>query len=204
MVIEGGGMGVADGQPLTDVELLFRLDRGDTDAFRHLFRRHERTIYRAALAMTRSSWDAEDVVSATFLELWKKRDHVRIVDGTVLPWLLTVASYQAKNHLRAARRYQRLLAKVPLSEDAPDHADEVARMIDALPMTSAVEQALRELNSRDASVLLLCVVRELSVRDAAIALGVPEGTVKSRLSRVKARLRVTLGAIAPRADGAEA
>lgn len=188
----------------TDGELLFRLSRGDESAYRELFRRHERRTYRVALLMMQSTWDAEEVVASAFLELWRKRDSVRVVDGSVLPWLLTVVSFMAKNHQRSTRRYRRLLAKVPHGGTEPDHSDEVARTVDALPVAAAVQEALAELNARDASILLLCVVQELSTRDAAVALGVPDGTVKSRLSRVKARLRTRLSAYAPTSEGAGA
>lgn len=181
----------------TDADLLFRLSRGDEVAYRELFRRHERAAYRVALVMLQSTWDAEEVVASAFLELWRKRDAVRLVDGSVLPWLLTVLSYMAKNHQRGTRRYRRLLAKVPHAGTEPDHAEEVARTVDALPVTAAVQEALAELDARDASILLLCVVQELSTRDAALALGIPDGTVKSRLSRMKARLRSRLNAYAP-------
>lgn len=181
----------------TDADLLFRLSHGDEVAYRELFRRHERATYRVALVMLQSTWDAEEVVASAFLELWRKRDAVRLVDGSVLPWLLTVLSYIAKNHQRGTRRYRRLLAKVPHAGTEPDHAEEVARTVDALPVTAAVQEALAELDARDASILLLCVVQELSTRDAALALGIPDGTVKSRLSRVKARLRSRLHAYAP-------
>lgn len=185
----------------TDSELLFGLSRGDENAYRELFRRHERRAYRAALLMMQSTWDAEEIVASAYLELWRKRDKVRLVDGSVLPWLLTVLSFMAKNHQRGTRRYRRLLAKVPHEGIEPDHSDEVARTVDALPAATAVQDALAELNARDASILLLCVVHELSTRDAALALGIPEGTVKSRLSRVKARLRGRLSAYAPRSEG---
>ena len=194
----------ADSSASTDAELLFRLSRGDEPAYRELFRRHERATYRVALAMVRSTWDAEEVVAAAFLELWRKRDTVRLVDGSILPWLITVVSYCAKNNLRATLRYRRLLAKIPHEGSQPDHADEVARVADAVEVSAEVQAALRELSARNASVLMLCVVQELSVHDAAIALGVPEGTVKSRLSRAKAKLRVRLGAFAPNTGEAQA
>lgn len=186
----------------TDGELLFRLSRGDESAYRELFRRHERRAYRVALLMMQSTWDAEEVVASAFLELWRKRDSVRVVDGSVLPWLFTAVSLMAKNHQRGTRRYRRLLAKLPHESTEPDHSDEVARTVDALPVAAAVQEALAELNARDANILLLCVVQELSTRDAAVTLGIPDGTVKSRLFRVKARLRTRLSAYAPTSEGA--
>ncbi|MGC0370725.1 RNA polymerase sigma factor (sigma-70 family) [Microbacterium sp. SLBN-111] len=188
----------------SDGELMYRLSRGDESAYRDLFRRYERVAYRVALIMVHSPWDAEEVVASTFLELWRKRDQVRLVDGTVRPWLLTVVSFVAKNHLRGRGRYRRLLARIPHPTEEPDHADEVARTVDAIPVADAVRDALGRLNSRDASVLLLCVVEHLSIQQAAVALGIPEGTVKSRLSRVKARLRLELHRYDPSPDGVSA
>lgn len=177
------------GQEAEDSDLLLRLSRGDEDAYRQLFQRHQSRAYAVALSLLRSTWDAEEVVAAAFLELWRKRDRVRIVDGSVLPWLLTVVSFQAKNHRRSTMRYRRLLANLPPVEHSPDHADEVARVVDAAGISKSVRAALAVLKPRDAAVLVLCVVEGLSITEAAIVLRVPEGTVKSRLSRAKARLR---------------
>lgn len=180
-----------------DGELLFRLSRGDEPAYRLLHDRHQASVYRVALVLMRTTWDAEEVAATAFFELWRKRDKVRLVDGSVLPWLLTTASYAAKNSLRSRRRYNRLLSRIPHSGYVPDHADEVARAMDTLRISTNVREALLELSPRERNVLLLCVVHELPVSETAVLLGIPEGTVKSRLSRVKARLRHTLHRYAP-------
>ena len=181
----------------SDGELLFRLSRGDEPAYRLLHDRHQAAVYRLALVLMRSTWDAEEVAATAFFELWRKRDKVRVVDGSVLPWLLATTSYTAKNSQRSSRRYQRLLSRIPHDGDVPDHADEVAHAMDALHISGDVREALRKLPARDASVLILCVIHELPMHEAAVALGIPEGTVKSRLSRVKARLRGALGRYSP-------
>ncbi|WP_235560758.1 RNA polymerase sigma factor [Microbacterium sp. Leaf320] len=151
-----------------------------------------------------TSWDAEEVAATAFFELWRRRDKVRIVDGSVLPWLLATTSFAAKNSLRSRRRYQRLLHRIPHDEDVADHADEVARAMDSLKISESVREALRQLNPREASVVILCIIHELPLAEAAVVLGVPEGTVKSRLSRVKARLRGELHEYAPRPEEANA
>lgn len=190
--------------PPDDGELLFRLSRGDEPAYRLLHDRHQAAVFRVALVLMRTSWDAEEVAATAFFELWRKRDKVRVVDGSVLPWLLATTSFAAKNSLRSRRRYHRLLSRIPHEGDVPDHAEEVARAMDTLKISGNVRDALRELNQRDASVLILCVVHELPISEAAVALGIPEGTVKSRLSRVKARLRGTLHRYAPTPEEANA
>lgn len=190
--------------PPDDGELLFRLSRGDEPAYRMLHDRHQAPVFRMSLVLMRTTWDAEEVAATAFFELWRKRDKVRVVDGSVLPWLLATTSFAAKNSLRSRRRYQRLLSRIPHDDNVPDHADEVGRAMDALKISERVREALLELNPRDSSVVVLCVIHELSTAEAAVVLGVPEGTVKSRLSRVKARLRGTLDGYAPRAEEAKA
>ncbi|KQQ67050.1 hypothetical protein ASF63_07390 [Microbacterium sp. Leaf320] len=188
----------------SDGELLFRLSRGDEPAYRMLHDRHQMPVFRLSLVLMHTSWDAEEVAATAFFELWRRRDKVRIVDGSVLPWLLATTSFAAKNSLRSRRRYQRLLHRIPHDEDVADHADEVARAMDSLKISESVREALRQLNPREASVVILCIIHELPLAEAAVVLGVPEGTVKSRLSRVKARLRGELHEYAPRPEEANA
>ena len=188
----------------SDGELLFRLSRGDEPAYRMLHDRHQMPVFRLSLVLMHTSWDAEEVAATAFFELWRRRDKVRIVDGSVLPWLLATTSFAAKNSLRSRRRYQRLLHRIPHDGAVPDHADEVARAMDSLKITENVREALRELNPREASVVILCIVHEVPLAEAAVVLGIPEGTVKSRLSRVKTRLRGELHEYAPRSEEANA
>lgn len=188
----------------SDGELLFRLSRGDEPAYRLLHDRHQTPVFRLSLVLMRTSWDAEEVAATAFFELWRRRDKVRVVDGSVLPWLLATTSFAAKNSLRSRRRYQRLINRIPHDGDVPDHADDVARAMDSLKISHNVREALQNLNPREASVVVLCVVHELPLSEAAVVLGIPEGTVKSRLSRVKARLRGDLHQYAPRSEEANA
>lgn len=185
-----------------DGELLYRMSRGDEPAYRRLHERHQAAVFRMSLVLMRTTWDAEEVAATAFFELWRKRDKVRVVDGSVLPWLLATASFAAKNSLRSRRRYHRLLSQIPRDGDVPDHADEVDRAMDALKISANVREALLQLNTRDSSVVILCVIQELPTSEAAVVLGIPEGTVKSRLSRVKARLRGVLTEYAPRREEA--
>lgn len=187
-----------------DGELLFRLSRGDEPAYRMLHNRHQAPVYRMSLVLMRTTWDAEEVAATAFFELWRKRDKVRVVEGSVLPWLLATTSFAAKNSLRSRRRYQRLLSRIPHDGNVPDHADEVAQAMDSLKISDRVREALLQLNQRDASVVVLCVVHELPASEAAVVLGIPEGTVKSRLSRVKTRLRGALHDYAPKTEEATA
>ena len=153
---------------------------GDGEAFARIFDRHNNRIYRHSLAMVPAIDDAQDVVGVTFLEAWRKRGDVRFVNGSLLPWLLVTASHSSKNISRAARRYRNLLEHVPRPE--PQAGPELA-LDDGSAMT-----ALRNLTTHHRDVVALCVIEGFSEAEAAVALGIPVGTVKSRLHRAKQTL----------------
>lgn len=157
---------------------------GDGDAFGRLFDRYRRRVKLHSLRLAPTFADAEDVVAITFLEAWRQRTHVRFVDGSMLPWLLLTATNICRNLARGARRYREALARLPPPEPVADHAAELG--------STDVEQALTQLSFSDQRVVTLCIIEGYSEREAAQALGVPPGTVKSRLSRAKVRLRSLL------------
>ncbi|GAA4264765.1 RNA polymerase sigma factor [Frondihabitans peucedani] len=154
---------------------------GDGRAFARVFDRHAPRLRRHAWALVPTPDDADDVVAVVFLEAWRKRDRVRFVDDSLLPWLLVTATNTAHNLQRSTRRHRAFLGRFPVDDPAPDPAD-------AFTDGSAVE-ALSGLPLADQRVLTLCVVEGLGEREAASVLGVPAGTVKSRLHRAKARLQ---------------
>jgi RNA polymerase sigma-70 factor (ECF subfamily) len=154
--------------------------RGEGEAFGRVFDRHRNRVRRHSLRLVPALDDAEDVVAATFLEAWRRRDNVRFVNGSMLPWLLVTATNVARNMSRSHRRHRTLLDRLPAPIPHPDHADS----FDEGPASAA----LLQLSTADQQVITLCVLHDLSEADAASALGVAPGTVKSRLSRAKSRL----------------
>jgi RNA polymerase sigma-70 factor (ECF subfamily) len=166
--------------PRTDVEAWSAALAGDGAAFAEIFDRHEQRILRHSRRLVPSLEDAKDVVGITFLEAWRRRDSVRFVNDSLLAWLLVTATNTARNMSRATRRYQRVLERIPPSPDAPDPAD----LVEGGPAV----QALRMLSRRHQDVVALCVLQGFSTSDAAAALGIAEGTVKSRLHWAKRRL----------------
>lgn len=152
---------------------------GDGEAFGRIFDRHRDRVRRHGYRLAPTPDDVDDIVALTFLEAWRLRARVRVVDGSVLPWLLVTASNVARNQRRAARRHRALLAKLPPASVVPEPA-----VRDELGVVARLE----ELPLVDQQVLVLCVVEGFSEREAAAALGVPPGTVKSRLSRARRRL----------------
>ena len=165
-----------------------RAASGDPEAFGAVFDRHRDRVFGLALRLLGHRHDAEDATALVFLEAWRRRGSVRVVDGSVLPWLLVTTGHVAQNASRARRRHRLALAELPPSEVVDDHADDVAARVDGAGRDGEVRSALRRLRPADRDVLLLCVVQELSLDAASVVLDVPLGTVKSRLSRARARL----------------
>lgn len=163
-----------------DTQAWTRALEGDGEAFGELFDRHRDRIIRHSRRLVTSAHDVDDVVAVTFLEAWRRRERVRLIEGSMLPWLLVTATYSAQNLSRGIRRYRSLLQRLPGEPAAPDHADRD----DGGPAT----EALTRLSLDDRQVIVLCVLEGFSTAEAASALSIAPGTVKSRLSRAKQRL----------------
>jgi len=161
---------------------------GDPAAFRQIFHDHAQAVYGHAHRVTRDWAAAEDVVSLTFLEAWRLRERVRDEGESLRPWLMGIAVNVLRNRGRALRRHHAAMQRAPNVTSVPDFADEVVdRLADARTLAS-VTAALAKLRRADREVFELCVWSGLSHAEAARALGVAEGTVRSRLSRARQRL----------------
>ena len=165
-----------------ELSLRARVRAGDPDAFGVLFDECGRAVYNLAFRMTGNWSAAEEVVSLTFLEAWRLR-------GTIQQtWLLGIAVNVTRNAARASRRHQAALGRLPPVPVIPDFADDLAGRIDDAARLTAVRSAIARLRRGEQEVLALCVWSGLDYAAAAQALGVPVGTVRSRLSRARARL----------------
>ncbi|GAA4921497.1 RNA polymerase sigma-70 factor (ECF subfamily) [Stackebrandtia albiflava] len=167
-----------------------RLRAGDYDAFEELFNEHLRSVYHHAYRLTGNRATAEDVASVTFLEAWRLRERLDADDDAGPPraWLLGIATNVARNVRRSARRYGDVLARLPKPEVAPDHSEEVVARIDDRERLAASLAALKRLRRPEREVLTLYVWSELDYAQIAEALGIPVGTVRSRLSRARRKL----------------
>lgn len=172
----------------TNLQLRKRIRAGDHDAFGELFDAYARSVYNHAFRLTGDWAQAEDLVSLTFLDAWRLRGKVDEEGGSLRPWLLGIATNVTRNTRRAARRHAAAVSRLPRAEAERDFADEVAARIDDRAELALVRAALVTLRRAEREVLALCVWSGLDYRAAAEALGVPVGTVRSRLSRARAKL----------------
>lgn len=183
------GKGTGTGKHTVDDEGLWHAARnGDPRAYEQVYERHRDRVFGQAARLLRSRIEAEDVTALVFLEAWRRRADVRVVDGSVLPWLLVTTNNVVRNVARAARRHRAAMDRIASLAPVRAESEEAFDDVDSGPERSAVRHALAQLRPPDRDVLVLCVVSELSMEAAAAALGVPVGTVKSRLSRAKRRL----------------
>lgn len=187
----------------SDAALWLEAVSGTTNSFAVLYERHRRSVYIKAWRSTHDQHDAEDIVAMVFLEAWRKRDGVRVVDGTILPWLLATTTFVTLNLARNKRRYRASLAKLPVVESSDDWAD-VDDEIDRQRLWKAVQLALPRLSEMDQLVVQLAIMDGLSEQAIADVLEVAPGTVKSRLARARGRLRAELSSmLEPHAESAE-
>ncbi|MEV6107237.1 sigma-70 family RNA polymerase sigma factor [Streptomyces sp. NPDC051940] len=177
-----------------------RVRAGDEAAFGVLFAEHGRAVYNHCFRLTGDWSTAEDCTSVVFLEAWRLRAKVAPEGGSLLPWLLGIAHRVVHRPRRAAARHRALLERIPEPGPLPDFADEVVGRLADQERIAAVRAVLRRLSRADREVIQLCVWAGLDYPGAAEALGVPVGTVRSRLSRARRRLQRLVEEAEP-ADG---
>jgi RNA polymerase sigma factor (sigma-70 family) len=175
-------------KPSTDRELWLHVKDGDGAAFASLFLRHRDRVFVHSLRLVKTPFEAEDVTAMVFLEAWRCRSSIRLVNDSILGWLLVTATNVARNKIRSRLRYERLLRKLPQSQEVPDHSDSVAETFDQARRSEILHRAYRSLGRRDQEVIGLCVLEDMSTAEVSELLGIPPGTVKSRLSRAKQKL----------------
>jgi RNA polymerase sigma factor (sigma-70 family) len=167
----------------------------DGDAFAAIFDLHRDRVFRHALRMTASVHDAEDVTAAAFLELWRCRKSVRVVNGSVLPWILVTTTNMGRNLARGQRRYRALIAALPRAENARSTEDVTLERIEQMRIAAQVREALNTLKPADAALIMLTMFEHYSPSQAALALGISDGAARTRLHRARTRMATAIGTL---------
>lgn len=186
-----------EGRPADEAELFARAQRGDAGAFEEIVQRYQQIAFRVAYVITGSAAEAEDAAQEGMFKAYRALQTFR-TGAQPRPWLLRIVANEARNRARSAGRRHHLQLRLaedfrpgdaaPSPEAAALAADERRRLI----------EAVNELGHDDRLVVTSRYLLQLSGEETAAALGIPEGTVKSRLSRALDRLRQNLEG-APRA-----
>lgn len=164
------------------------------DAFAVIFDRYADDIHRY-IARRLGSDTADDLMAETFVIAFQRRRRYDLSHAHARPWLYGIATNLIGRHRREEARRLRALSRVaalrPGREDGGP--EEIVEKLDAGRADGTVAAALAELPARYRDVVLVIAWGELDYEEAAQALGVPVGTVRSRLHRARTRLRRALG-----------
>ena len=183
---EDGRADGADGADGEDRDLLAAHVAGDADAFSTLVRRHQTRLWAVALRTLGDREEAADALQDALLSAYRSASSYR-GDARVTTWLHRIVVNACLDRLR--RQKARPTVPLPEDRDPADPRDVLSDRDTALD----IEAALAALPDEQRAALVLVDVQGMPVEVAAQVLGVPTGTVKSRCSRGRARLAVSLG-----------
>jgi RNA polymerase sigma factor (sigma-70 family) len=172
---------------LSDTHLWERARAGDAEAFGLIYDRHAQAIYNYCFRRVGSGATAEDLLSIVFLEAWRRREKSLPVEGA-LPWLYGIATNVVRNQRRSERRYAAALRRMPEPRPEPDFSAASHERDDAERRIKPALALLGRLSADERDVFVLCAWMELPYEEAALALSIPLGTVRSRLARARRRL----------------
>jgi RNA polymerase sigma-70 factor (ECF subfamily) len=174
--------------PEREADLIERARHGDVAAFEELVRAHQEIAFRTAWIASGGTDDAEDAAQEGFMKAFAALHRFR-ADAPFRPWLLTIVANEARNRRRSAGRREALALRVPTLTDV-EHSPESASL--ATERRQELLEAFQRLSDADREIISYRYLLELSEAETAAALGVPVGTVKSRLSRALDRLRAAM------------
>ncbi|TYB51833.1 RNA polymerase sigma factor [Nonomuraea sp. PA05] len=175
----------------TDAQVI-EASRRDPDRFGAVFDRYFAAIHRFVhLRLGESA--ADDLAAETFLRAFRSRDRFDLTCRSARPWLYGIAANLVAEHHRAEARRYRALARSAGTVEIASHDERVVQRVSAAVMQPRLAAGLARLSAGDRDVLLLVACAQLSYDEVAEALGIPQGTVGSRLNRARRKLRKIIG-----------
>ena len=175
---------------IPDASLVARAQQGDLDAFNQLAQRYERQVYNVSFRMLGDHQLAEDVTQETLLKAY--RGMAKFRGDNLRAWLLRIASNTCNDFFRSRRGRHDLSLELLTEEDGvtwassdPSPEEEALRV----ELGLEIQRGLLRLPLEQCMVLILVDVEGMSYEEAAVATGISPGTLRSRLSRARAKLR---------------
>lgn len=176
----------------SDRELWELIRMGQEAAFTQLFLRHNKAVYNFAFRTVASWSQAEEITQTTFTNLWRRAcdGHIDPLErDSALPLLLWMTRNEALTSVRSRQRRLRLVEKITDQPRTPN--DNVSQWSAQEAGMARVNEVLSRLPEAQRAVVELIVFGELDLAECGHALGIPLGTVKSRLSRARQKLATT-------------
>jgi RNA polymerase sigma factor (sigma-70 family) len=170
-------------------DLVARCRRGDEAAWRELVARHTTRVFRLAYRFVGRVDEAEDLTQDIFIKVFQSLERYRESDGAFSTWLTTVARNHAIDNYRR-RREERLRRRddPEMMESFPSSEESPLRSLERQDRARLVHRGLRALPTELREPLVLCDLQGLPYEDVAQTLGIPLGTVKSRINRGRLEL----------------
>ncbi|MDQ6683468.1 MAG: sigma-70 family RNA polymerase sigma factor, partial [Chloroflexota bacterium] len=187
------GCATVEGRPLTDSDLIERARRGDVAAYEELVRRYEMLAFRTAVLICRDADEARDAAQEGFVRAWHALPRFR-AGAEPRPWILQIVANAARNRRRGSTRRESLALRLAQDRPSGGAAPSPEAAVLAGERRQELLAAVNGLRDEDREVLAFRWFLDLGEAEMAAALGIPRGTVKSRLSRAMGRLRAALSA----------
>jgi RNA polymerase sigma factor (sigma-70 family) len=183
---------------LTEVDdgEVIRSSLADPERFAVLFDRYAKQVHQY-VSRRLGTQLADDITGETFLIAFRRRESYDPARSLARPWLYGIATRLVARHRRSEERYLRALQRTGVDPLPEPMAETVVRQVAAGAQDRALAGALTRLPRGERDVLLLVAWADLSYEETAQTLGVPLGTVRSRLHRARRRLREALGGTDP-------
>lgn len=178
-------------RPPAERELVARARRGDTVAFAEIVAAHQEIAFRAAYLLLGDPAEAEDAAQEGFMKAYGALGRFREGEP-IRPWLLRIVTNAARNRRRSGVRRAALHRRFETAEPRRTESSAESQVL-AAEERRAVLAAINELSPDDRVVIVARYLLDLPEREIAAMAQVPRGTVKSRLSRARARLAKALG-----------
>ena len=190
---------------LSDADIARRVAAGDEDAFHLLMRRHNQTLYRTARSILKDDAEAEDAVQESYLLAYRAMANFR-GDAKLSTWLTRIVVNEAIARSRKRNRSAEVIhldgdrrnAYETVDHDAPseDMREDTAELPEASALRAEtrrlLEKKIDELPDAFRAVFMLRAVEEMTAEETALALGIPDATVRTRFFRAKSLLRESL------------
>ena len=180
-----------------DEELVQRARAGDAQAFGTLVERHQKAVAGFLLSVFHDPSAAEDAAQEAFVKAYAALSRFRL-DAPFRPWILRIVANEARNRRRSAGRRAGLALRAAEDRRPGDAAPSPESAVLADETRSTLLAAINDLRDEDREIIGARYFLDLSEAETAEALGLPKGTVKSRLSRALGRLREQLDGEASR------
>lgn len=174
-----------------DGQLVCRVCQGDLEALGELYNRYRTQVFRTALAITGNRETAEDILQEVFLKLHRYAARIDTA-RSLAPWLYRVTANLCYTTLSRQNRWLAALEDAIENVVAPPARTSPERQLEQGELQTVVQQAIDLLRPNQKIVIVLYYLADLSLKEIAYILEVPEGTVKSRLHYGRENLRKRL------------